>query len=141
MGRGILVSSRKKAVIKNNIFYKNGGTVLLVAGDCNSWFESGTKGNVTFKNNRVIGCSYGMSKKGAPTIHCAPEVADKTSQTPVHNKISVINNRFETPPQGFTEIKIRHVKNFVLKKNSFEGGYHLVKKVAPKIINSQNIDR
>ncbi|MBQ9482354.1 MAG: hypothetical protein IJU84_09330, partial [Clostridia bacterium] len=117
MGRGILCTTRKKTEIKNNIFYKNGGSVLHVSGDCNYWMESGYTKNICFKNNTVIDCGYGPGGVFQPLICVAPEVM---KEGPVHGTIRIEGNKFITDPDTTADNYFHCLKKVIVKNNIFE---------------------
>ena len=124
MGRGILCLTRKKAIIKNNVFYKTGGCALHVADDCNFWFESGIVNNLKFIKNRLIDCSYGvnspnMSNEKKPSIiEVCPNVMDREYKGHVHKKITIKNNIIYTNQKDKEKIiKIRATKKTIIKNN------------------------
>src|SRR5206468_12764963 len=49
--RGLLLTTRRKVIIENNVFYKTGMSPILIADDALSWFESGAVQDVTIRNN------------------------------------------------------------------------------------------
>lgn len=93
MGRGVLCTTRKKIRILNNRFYKLGGSVLVVADDCNFWMESGYTRDILFKNNTLIDCGYGVGSHPAPLICVKPEVSADVSCGAVHKKLRITGNR------------------------------------------------
>ena len=92
--RAILCTTRKDVVIRNNTFRNMGAAALCVADDANFWFESGRSGNIYFENNTIINCAARYAVCGDDVIRYEPVVMDKTSETPVHKKLVVKNNRF-----------------------------------------------
>jgi len=83
--RGILVTTRRKAVIENCTFQHVNMSGILVADDANSWFESGMIRDLTIRKNNFVEC-------GEPVINIHPE--DKVYKGTVHKNISVLNNLF-----------------------------------------------
>lgn len=53
--RGLLVTTPRKVVIENNLF-RSSGAAILINGDCNGWFESGTVTDVLIRGNRFEDC-------------------------------------------------------------------------------------
>ncbi len=84
--RGILVSTRKKILIEDNVFYRMQMSAILIADDARSWFESGAVTDVTIRRNKFIEC-------GEPVINIAPE--NNIYAGAVHRNISVTDNHFQ----------------------------------------------
>lgn len=114
--RGILVTTRKNVLIKNNIFRYMLNPVLLVADDANYWFESGRSVNVRFEGNTVIDCG---TRDGQAVIEYHPEVMDKESKAPVHKKLEVINNRFINTMSSVSVVRLNYVETAVFEGNEW----------------------
>ena len=117
MGRGILCTTRKRVRITGNRFYKLGGSVLVVADDCNFWMESGYTTDILFKNNTLIDCGYGPGRKKAPLICVEPEVRSKNT-APVHKKLRIIGNRI-IGSDSFKDNVYFSIAQVTEKRNSF----------------------
>lgn len=118
-GRGVLCTTRKKIVIKNNVFYKTGGNALCVEDDCNFWFESGYVTDLTFENNKIIDCAYGsLGKGGAPVISVNPQVIKKDESIYVHKNITIKNNEFLRLPEESYRIEVKNTLNLAVENNS-----------------------
>ncbi|WP_286155044.1 right-handed parallel beta-helix repeat-containing protein [Bacillus sp. FJAT-27264] len=89
--RGVLVTSRRKAVIANNTFERMHMNAVLIAVDAESWYESGKVEDVTITGNRFVECGSGEH----PVIFIAPENVDIDENAPVHQGIIITGNRFE----------------------------------------------
>lgn len=118
-GRGVLCTTRKKIVIKNNVFYKTGGNALCVEDDCNFWFESGYVTDLTFENNKIIDCAYGsLGKGGVPVISVNPQVIKKNESIYVHKNITIKNNEFLRLPEESYRIEVKNTLNLAVENNS-----------------------
>lgn len=118
-GRGVLCTTRKKIVIKNNVFYKTGGNALCVEDDCNFWFESGYVTDLTFENNKIIDCAYGsLDKGGVPVISVNPQVIKKDESIYVHKNITIKNNEFLRLPEESYRIEVKNTLNLAVENNS-----------------------
>ncbi len=118
-GRGVLCTTRKKIVIKNNVFYKTGGNALCVEDDCNFWFESGYVTDLTFENNKIIDCAYGsLGKSGVPVISVNPQVIKKDESIYVHKNITIKNNEFLRLPEESYRIEVKNTLNLAVENNS-----------------------
>jgi len=92
--RGLLVTTRKKVVIENNLFYRTGMHAILIADDATSWYESGPVKDVTIRNNRFVECGYN-SLPDSYSINIAPENHQRITGYYVHSNIRIENNIFE----------------------------------------------
>lgn len=118
MGRGILCTTRKKTVIKNNIFYKTGGNALCIEDDCNFWFESGFVNDLIFENNKIVDCAYGVSGcGGVAVVSINPQVLEKQKPVYVHKNITLKNNEFLRLCKESYKIEVKNVLNFTLENN------------------------
>lgn len=94
--RGVLVTTRRKVLIEDNIFYKTGMHAILIADDALSWYESGPVRDVTIRHNRFIGCAYN-SAPGDYTIAIAPDNQTIIPGAFIHHNINITANDFDTP--------------------------------------------
>lgn len=104
--RGVLVSTPRKVLIEENIFYRMQMSAVLIADDARSWFESGPVKDVTIRGNKFIEC-------GEPVIHVAPE--NKIHEGAVHRNISVMDNHFLL--KGKTAVKARSTDEIMVTGN------------------------
>jgi len=89
--RGFLVSSPKKTVIEDNVFY-NSSCGISICGDANFWFESGAVTDVRIRHNRFEG--YG----GGHAIFIGPEIESPDSARGCfHKGIAIEDNLFKLP--------------------------------------------
>lgn len=51
--RGILVTTRKKVTIENNLFDGMGMAGICISNDAQSWYESGPTRDVTIRGNTL----------------------------------------------------------------------------------------
>lgn len=117
MGRGVLCTTRKKTVIKDNVFYKLGGTVLLLAGDCNFWFESGRCGEVIFENNVLEACGYGVDEHAIPLFYVDPVVLEKTPNCYYHHKLVIKNNKIKNEIDNNFGVMAHDIQEIVIRNN------------------------
>lgn len=89
--RGLLITTRRKVLIENNIFYRTGMHAILIANDASSWFESGPVKDVTIRNNTFEECAY----NSGTIINIAPENHELVSGYYVHRNIRIENNLFK----------------------------------------------
>lgn len=106
--RGILVTTWRPVVIKDNLFTNIPMASILIADDGRSWYESGPVKNVTIEGNRFVDCV-------SPVIDITPECTKYTGY--VHSGITIARNRFESK-SGAPAIRARSVDGLTVKDNS-----------------------
>ena len=88
--RGILISTKRKSIIENNVFFNTGMAPILIADDASSWFESGAVTDILIRNNLF---DYRSIPEGG-TITIAPENKELVEGKAVHHNIRIIGNEF-----------------------------------------------
>jgi len=93
--RGVLVSTPKPVVIQQNIF-KSSGSAILIAGDVNSWYESGAVLDCLIKGNKFLSsCNNSLYQFTEAIISIFPEIPMMNAQTPAYHKnIRIEENEF-----------------------------------------------
>lgn len=122
--RGILYTSRGKAVIKDNHFISNTMSAVLLSDDAKSWYESGLCTDVTIANN-IFEHSF------ATPVLIKPE--NYLHKGAVHSNIKIFNNEFLKYPGSC--IKIKSTENIEIKNNKFKKGKALKLKNCNNIIS------
>ena len=92
--RGLLITTRRKVLIENNIFYRTGMHAILIANDASSWYESGPVQDVNIRNNTFQECGYNQAP-GNFVIAIAPENHELVHGYMVHRNIRIENNLFK----------------------------------------------
>lgn len=117
--RGLLVTTRKKVLIEGNIFFRIGMHAILIANDCNFWYESGPVTDVTIRNNKFLECGYNSYPDTYP-IAIKPETDNFVKDRYVHANIRIVDNEFTLfgPPLLFA----RATENILFKGNKVIGG-------------------
>ena len=112
--RGILVTTRRSVLIEGNTFYRTGMHAILIADDCNSWFESGPVKDVMIRNNKFIDCAYNSAPDDY-VISIKPETDNFIKGKYVHSNINIIGNEFQIfdAPLLFA----RDVKGLIFSEN------------------------
>lgn len=105
--RGTLISTPRKAAIRNNVYEKVGMSAILVSGDANDWYESGAVKDLTIENNRFIDCAYNGVKNAVILIEPTNTVED----APVHDTIRIVSNRFES--EGRVPVVSKSVRSLI----------------------------
>ncbi|UKJ06791.1 hypothetical protein [Solitalea lacus] len=90
--RGLLITTRRKVLITNNVFYRTGMHPILIADDASSWFESGSVQDVVVRNNVFEECGY---NSGSGAINIAPENHELDAINSVHRNIRIMDNIFK----------------------------------------------
>lgn len=83
--RGILVTTRRKAVIEHNNFLRTNSAAVLVEDDAEGWYESGMVTDLSIINNNFFNC-------GEPVISIHPE--NTRHDGAVHRNILINGNKF-----------------------------------------------
>ncbi|MFV0505343.1 MAG: right-handed parallel beta-helix repeat-containing protein [Bacteroidales bacterium] len=112
--RGVLMTTRGKVLIENNMFYHTGMHAILIADDANNWFESGPVRDVTIRNNKFVGCAYNQPP-ASYVIAISPENKKNVPNKTVHSNIRIENNTFELISSGVLTAK--SVSNLVFENN------------------------
>lgn len=108
--RAILVSTRRKVLIENNLFDRIPMASILIADDGKSWYESGRVTDVTIRNNRFVDCSV-------PVISISPEISEYAG--PVHSNIKIEGNVFEFSDDPVGDlIYVRGAEDVRIKDNT-----------------------
>lgn len=92
---------------------------ILIADDCNSWFESGPVRDVTIRDNKFLDCAY-ISAPGNYVIAIKPETQNFEKGKYVHSNINITGNQFQvfdTPLLFARDIKgLNFSENHVIQK-------------------------
>ncbi len=140
-GRGILCTTRGEVIIENNRFRNLWGPALLIEDDCNFWFESGYTRQIIFRNNRIIGCDYGITCEGAPVIRYTPKVMNENSAEFVHGRLVLMGNSFESPRRDKHLIWLEYLKEAEITCNVFDAPYEVKTKCVGKVEDNCNMVR
>ncbi len=96
--RGFLFTTCKPVLVENCEFH-NMNAAVWIAGDANSWYESGPCTNIVLRNNRFENAAYA----GGAVIVAAPEL--KTDGAPpYHTNLVVENNIFRLHEKRFMDL-------------------------------------
>ena len=122
--RGILATTNKNVVIKNNTFKDINGPLLFVSDDANEWFESGRSGVIKLIDNTISSCDSGMNQQGEPIVLVKPEIKEDKKQI-IHQKLIIKNNIFNKPFIDRFIFNISHLKTLILRNNKFDAPYEI----------------
>ncbi|MCB9211438.1 MAG: right-handed parallel beta-helix repeat-containing protein [Ignavibacteriales bacterium] len=126
--RGILVSTSGKVIIENNIF-ESSGSAIVIPGDANHWFESGSVKDVTIVDNIFKEtCLTSQYQFCEAIISIYPEIPEVNAVSlPFHSNISISNNTFELfdfPILYAKSVQNLNFENNVLKRSYAYKPYH-----------------
>ena len=114
--RGLLCTGIGQAWIKGNTF-QTPGAGILIEGDANEWFESGSAQHIVIEDNLFDGCAYIRGWGKAP-IQITPRVASPLEGKHFHKKIEIKGNVFRRAhPQA---LRAYQVGELVWKGNRIE---------------------
>ena len=108
--RGLLITTRRKAVVEGNTFTGMQMSGLLVADDALSWYESGAVHNLTVRDNTFIDC-------GKPVVLIEPE--SRINGGAVHRNITIRDNFFYLGEGETVAVWAKGVKNLKVERNHF----------------------
>lgn len=121
--RGLLITSCRKTIIENNVFYRTGMHAILIADDASGWFESGPVEDVTVQNNLFYECGYNSSP-GNTFISIAPENHILVPGFYVHRNIKIQKNTFVA--YDYPILNARSCSNLHFMENTIAGSQNLV---------------
>ncbi|MBQ8610077.1 MAG: hypothetical protein IJ412_00060 [Oscillospiraceae bacterium] len=96
--RGFLLSTCKPALVENCAFH-NMNAAIWIAGDANSWYESGPCTEIVLRNNRFDNAAYA----GGAVIVAAPELKTEGAP-PYHTNLRVESNFFRLHEKRFMDL-------------------------------------
>ena len=99
--RGTLFSTPKRTVVEDNYFDHTSGSAILLAGDCNGWFETGACRDIVIKGNYFKNALTNMFQFTNAVISIYPEIPDLANQKDYFhggksNSIVIKKNTFDT---------------------------------------------
>lgn len=98
--RGALFSTPKNTMVEGNIFDHTSGTAILLCGDCNGWYETGSCTDVLITNNKFLNALTSNYQFTNAVISIYPEIPDLAGQKQHFHGgkkgIVIENNYFET---------------------------------------------
>lgn len=78
--RGSLFSSPRRTICTDNVFDHTSGTAILLCGDCNGWYESGSVRDLVIRNNTFINALTNMFQFTNAVISIYPEIPQLDQQ-------------------------------------------------------------
>lgn len=104
--RGLLITTRGKALVENNHFMSTEMDGILFSNDAKSWYESGRVLNAKIKGNRFDYC-------GAYYVEILPE--NGSTGSIVHGDFLIEDNSFNSPVSG--GINAKSAQNLTIRNN------------------------
>lgn len=99
--RGALFSTPRRTVVEDNLFDHTSGTAILLCGDCNGWYETGSCRDILIRRNKFVNALTTLYQFTNAVISIYPEIPDLDGQkTYFHGgkpgSITIIDNEFDT---------------------------------------------
>lgn len=117
--RGALFSSPRHTVCENNLFDHTSGTAILLCGDCNGWYESGSCKDVIIRKNKFVNALTSYYQFTNAVISIYPEIPRLNDQKKYfHSNIVIENNKFTTFDEPILYAK--SVNGLVFRKNKIK---------------------
>lgn len=107
--RGILLTTRGKSVIEDNIFFRVPMPAILLSDDARGWYESGPVHDLAIRRNTFVDCA-------SPVIAVWPEI-DRFDGA-VHRNIIIEKNRFVM--RSGKAVSLRAADNVWISENLFD---------------------
>lgn len=122
--RGLLITTRGKVVVENNIFADTQMSSILFSDDAKSWYESGMVCDVTIRNNKFYTCG------GGKNIWMLPE--NSVHEGAVHGDFLIEGNTFASPKNG--GISAKSTRSVTIRNNEIVGN-------RKNFLTVKNVDR
>ena len=117
--RGALFSSPRHTVCENNLFDHTSGTAILLCGDCNGWYESGSCKDVIIRKNKFINALTSYYQFTNAVVSIYPEIPRLGEQKQYfHSNIVIENNQFITFDEPILYAK--SVDGLIFRKNKIK---------------------
>lgn len=94
ISRGTLITTRRKVIIENNMYYRTGMQAILIEDDASGWYESGPVADVTIRNNVFEECGFNSIPDNY-IININPQNHLLVPKYYVHKNILIENNVFK----------------------------------------------
>lgn len=99
--RGALFSSPRRTICTDNFFDHTSGTAILLCGDCNGWYESGSVRDLVIRRNKFVNALTSMFQFTNAVISIYPEIPQLAQQKILFHggkprSIIIEDNDFET---------------------------------------------
>lgn len=135
--RSFLISTRNRTIIENNTFSSMMSSIL-VEGDLNHWYESGSVDNLIIRNNTFYDCVYGGGRGSIIWIN--PRMKSNVVGEQYEKNVVIENNIFRTFDNSILDAN--SVDGLVFRNNEIEDSntYPKIWTKLPviRVVNSQN---
>jgi hypothetical protein len=115
--RGILLGSRAKMLIEDNVFHTPGAAILL-EGDGRFWYEQAGVRDLVIRRNRFEDCNFGVWGKATIEVGAGIE-KDCRAASRYNREIVIEDNLFRTFGHG-PLVQMYSVDGLVIRKNRVE---------------------
>lgn len=115
--RGILLGSRAKMLIEDNVFHTPGAAILL-EGDGRFWYEQAGVRDLVIRRNRFEDCNFGVWGKATIEVGAGIEKSCRPSSR-YNRNIVIEDNVFRTFGHGEL-VQMYSVDNIVIRNNKIE---------------------
>ena len=106
--RGFLLGTRGKIIVEGNTLVRCAMQGILVEGDAANWMESSPIRDLLIQSNRLVRCG----------ISIEANLKTRKPESPVHENIRILGNRFEESGQ----VAAKSAKGVVVSGNHFVNG-------------------
>ena len=114
--RGVLFTTPKKIVCEGNFFDHVSGSAILLAGDAQGWYESGSCEDLVIRKNRFRDCLTSTFQYCDALVSIHPEVKDLEAQKQrYHRNIVIEDNEIEM--FGAPLLFAKSAENLVWRRN------------------------
>lgn len=117
ISRGTLITTRRKVIIENNVYYRTGMHAILIENDASGWYESGAVTDLTIRNNQFIECGFNSAPDNY-IISINPQDKEPLSGYYVHRNIRIENNTFKVYDSPL--LSARSTNGLTFKNNKIE---------------------
>ncbi|SHE54734.1 right-handed parallel beta-helix repeat-containing protein [Pedobacter caeni] len=117
ISRGTLISTRRKVVIENNVYYRTGMHAILIENDASGWYESGPVMDLDIRNNQFIECGFNSAPDNY-IISINPQNKEVVPGYYVHKNINIENNTFKVYDSPL--LTARSTKGLIFSNNKIE---------------------
>lgn len=117
ISRGTLMTTRRKVIIENNVYYRTGMHAILIENDASGWYESGAVTDLTIRNNQFIECGFNSAPDNY-IISINPQNHEVVPGYYVHRNISITNNTFKVYDAPL--LTARSARGLVFANNKIE---------------------
>lgn len=117
ISRGTLITTRRKVIIENNVYYRTGMHAILIENDASGWYESGAVTDLTIRNNQFIECGFNSAPDNY-VISINPQNHEIVPGYYVHQNINITNNTFKVYDAPL--LTARSTRGLVFANNKIE---------------------